>query len=107
MTMPEQVAAVPPNSRYHGVPVASARTAGGADVRYLRRRFIPAADAGTAIEHTVVSGDRLDLLAERYYGDPLLAWRIADANGALDPAELTAAPGRVLRIPRPDGLGAS
>lgn len=32
------------------------------------------------IEHTVRSGDRLDLLARHYYNDGRLWWRIFDAN---------------------------
>lgn len=50
-------------------------------------------------EHRVVAGDRLDQLAERYYGDPLKYWLICDANDALYPEDLLV-PGRVLRIPR-------
>jgi len=46
-----------------------------------------------------VAGDRLDLLAARYFGDPLQYWRIADANPAPSPDELLE-PGRVLIIPR-------
>ncbi|MFE2101077.1 tail protein X [Streptomyces sp. NPDC059468] len=30
--------------------------------------------------HQVTSSDRIDLLAEHYYGDPLLWWNISDAN---------------------------
>jgi hypothetical protein len=30
----------------------------------------------------VVEGDRLDNLAARFLGDPLLCWMICDANGA-------------------------
>lgn len=50
-------------------------------------------------EHRVVVGERLDQLAQRYYGDPLKYWLICDANGAVFPEELMV-PGRVLRIPR-------
>jgi nucleoid-associated protein YgaU len=32
------------------------------------------------IEHTVQTGDRLDLLARHYYNDDRLWWRIVDAN---------------------------
>lgn len=32
------------------------------------------------IEHTVRSGDRLDLMARHYYDDARLWWRILDAN---------------------------
>ena len=37
----------------------------------------------------VVEGDRRDLLAARHLGDPELWWRLADANGVVDPRELT------------------
>jgi nucleoid-associated protein YgaU len=50
-------------------------------------------------EHRVVLGDRLDLIAQRYYGDPLKFWLICDANDPMSPDELLV-PGRVLRIPR-------
>ena len=49
--------------------------------------------------HLVLDGDRLDLIAHRYLGDPELFWRICDANRALRPDELTAEPGRRLAIP--------
>ncbi len=47
----------------------------------------------------MLDGDRLDLIAHRYLGDPELYWRICDANRALRPEELTAEPGRRLVIP--------
>lgn len=50
-------------------------------------------------EHRVVEGERLDQLAYRYYGDPLLFWLICDANKTIFPEDLMV-PGRVLRIPR-------
>jgi nucleoid-associated protein YgaU len=43
-------------------------------------------------------GDRLDLLSNKYYGDPKLWWIIATANN-LNDATLAVAPGRQLRIP--------
>ena len=46
-----------------------------------------------------------DLLAARYFGDPLVSWRIADANGRGLPEELTRIPGTRLRIAVPDGIG--
>lgn len=49
--------------------------------------------------HVVQSGDSLDRLAARYFGDPTI-WRfIAEANGVEDPFRLT--PGLALRIPEP------
>ena len=51
-------------------------------------------DSGTI----VVNGHRIDTMAAQQIGDPDLWWRIADANGALRPAELTERNGRRLRI---------
>jgi phage tail protein X len=51
------------------------------------------------LQHRVAAGDRLDLLAARYFGDAQAGWRIADANPCLSPDELLE-PGRVLFIPR-------
>jgi len=96
-----------PNSRYQGVALVQLTDADGRKVVYLRRRFIPQPDAFAAISgHTVVQGDREDLLAARYLGDALLAWRLCDANMVLDPAELTAHVGDRVRITLPAGVPA-
>ena len=55
-------------------------------------------------EYRVVEGDRRDLIAAAHLGDPELWWRLADANGVLDPDDLTAFVGRRLRITAPDGM---
>lgn len=47
--------------------------------------------------HIVVEGDRIDLLAYRYLGDPTLWWVIGDFNDIAFPLELTV--GATLRIP--------
>ena len=79
------------------------------------------------IEHTVRSGDRLDLLARHYYNEGRLWWRILDANpeilyggdavrdpeaagadtetgngsdGAGEPPEMESMVGRTIVIPR-------
>jgi hypothetical protein len=98
-----------PNSRYYLTKTARLVRADGAEVVYLRRRFVPAperfADVG---EHVVSEGERLDLIAHQYLGDPEQFWRLADANGAVRPEELTEEPGRRLRITLPEGIpGAS
>jgi hypothetical protein len=99
----------PPNSRYHATPVARLEVPGGRTIAYLRRRFVPPAERFTILrEHTVVQGDRLDVLAARHLGDPELFWRICDANGAMRPDELTETIGRRLLISLPEGIpGAS
>lgn len=60
-------------------------------------RFAPVPAA--ALSHRVEAGDRLDLLAYRYFGDPLQYWRIVDANPTIAPESLLEV-GRVLSIPR-------
>lgn len=97
-----------PTSRYAGVVVATTEisdgTGGQREVRYLRRRFPPQPSAlQTLAEHLVTRGDRLDLIAAKYVGDPAQFWRVCDANLVIHPEELTA-PGRIgewLRIPVP------
>jgi hypothetical protein len=48
--------------------------------------------------------DRPDLLGAKHLGDPLLYWRIADANAVVDPNELTDTLGRRVDIPLPPGM---
>jgi len=68
---------------------------------YKRRRFIPASDGSTTlVEHTVAQSERLDNITARYLGDPTQFWKVCDANGVLQPAELEAL-GRVVRIALP------
>ncbi len=95
----------PPNSRYHGVPHRAHATADGTTVVYLARRFVPPPERFVPLqEHAVAEGDRLDNLAARYLGDPELFWRVADANNAMRPEDLTGEVGRRLRITLPEGI---
>jgi hypothetical protein len=52
--------------------------------------------------HTVVVGERLDLLSFRYYDDSGLWWIISRAN-SLDPSLVTPEPGTELKIPQNTG----
>lgn len=53
-----------------------------------------------ALTYQVREGDRLDLLAYKFYRNPRKWWLIADANpDCLAPDQLLA-PGRVLTIPK-------
>ncbi len=94
-----------PGSRYHGLPTAEhTRPDGGTKRRFTKATTPPSASFALIQEHEVVAGDRLDNLAAHYLGDPLLFWRLCDANGAMRPDELTAEPGRRLRITLPAGV---
>ncbi|MCI0397892.1 MAG: LysM peptidoglycan-binding domain-containing protein [Chloroflexi bacterium] len=95
----------PITSRYHNVEKATIEMPDGTTIAYLRRRFVPSPDRFSLIqEHIVGSGDRLDNITAHYLGDPEQFWRIADANNAIKPEELTAEIGRKLRITQPEGL---
>jgi nucleoid-associated protein YgaU len=85
-------------SRYERVPNEVYVDARGREVPYKLLRLLPAALPAVQ-SHTVVAGDRLDLIAHTYLGDPELFWRICDANTALRPEELTDELGRLLSIP--------
>lgn len=91
-----------PESRYHHLEEAVHVTEDGRRITYKRRRFLPpASDLASLGKVAVEPGDRLDVVAARVLGDAEQAWQICDANEAMNPAALTAVPGRVLRIPVP------
>lgn len=94
----------PPNSRYLGVVTGQYVTPSGQTIVYLRRRFVPSPSLFATIQqHTVLQGERLDNLASQFLGDPILFWRLCDANAAMRPEELEAQ-GRVLLITLPQGI---
>ena len=45
------------------------------------------------------AGDRLDILAEQYYGDSSLWWAISSANNSLNQGSYFVEPGIQIRIP--------
>jgi hypothetical protein len=93
-----------PSSRYYGIDTTTI-VEQGVIVRYLLRRFVPPPERFVLLQvHTVAQGDRLDVVAARYLGDPTLFWRICDANRAMRPDELTETVGRKLRITMPEGI---
>lgn len=95
----------PPGSRYHGIETARIKTHEGKEIVYLKRRFVPEPERFVLIqEHTVVQGDRPDILAAKYLGDPEQFWRLCDANRAIDPNDMTDVIGRRLRITLPEGM---
>ncbi len=71
--------------------------------RYVKRRLLDKVDnrftwVGT---HKVQSGERLDNIAARYFGDPTLFWRICDTQLEPDPfalLDIAISTGQLLRI---------
>lgn len=95
-----------PNSRYYQLETALLTGADGRLIRYKRRRFLPQGERlPLLVEVVVAQGDRLDQIAARTLGDPEQYWRVCDANDAMNPADLTAAPGQSLRVPVPQVEG--
>ena len=97
----------PADSRYHGSGTLTYTAPDGQTITYLTRRFVPQPSApnfAAVAQHTVKQGDRLDLIAAKYLGDPLIFWLICDANGAIRPDELVETPGKVLKITLPQGV---
>lgn len=95
---------IDPKSRYFGLPNRELAPAEGPTVTYLARRFLPQPDSLASQGNISVlqsERDRLDLIANRTLRHSEQFWRIADANGAMNPFELTATPGRLLRVPAP------
>jgi hypothetical protein len=98
-------AMIGPTSRYAAVETATFVAPDGRELPYLRRRVVPQPERLAPLgEHVVAPGERLDVVAAQALGDPEQFWRIADANRALDPRELTTPVGRRLRITLPEGV---
>jgi hypothetical protein len=95
-----------PTSRYASVGVNAWNPGGGRPpVAYLRRRLCPSAERFALLsEARITEGDRRDVLAARYFGDAEIWWRLADANGLVDPRDLTEPVGRPLRITLPEDV---
>jgi len=97
----------PTDSRYYGSSTLTYVTPLGETVAYLARRIVPqpgTPNFSTVAQHTVRQGDRLDLIAAKYLGDPLIFWLICDANGAIDPHDLVGTQGKILNVTTPQGV---
>jgi nucleoid-associated protein YgaU len=82
-------------SRYAGVEVVNPPDISGERHPALALRKL--AETPGVLEHVVSDGDRLDLLAHRFYGDPTKYWLILDANpDVLNPFQLLQAGRRIL-----------
>ena len=88
-------------SRYYDLPKLSLKREDGRVVTYAGRRFIPPQDTTqTLVTVKFEDGGRLDNVTAATLGAPELYWRICDANGVRDPAELEV-PGGAIKVPVP------
>ena len=97
----------PTDSRYYNFKTLTYTSPAGEQISYLARRIVPQPgppNFATFATHAVHQGDRLDLIAAKYLGDPLMFWLICDANGAIEPEELVQTPGTVVNITTPLGV---
>jgi nucleoid-associated protein YgaU len=97
----------PTDSRYYGSSTLTYIAPDGQTITYLPRRFVPQPgppNFATVAQHSVRQGDRLDLIAAKYLGDPLVFWLLCDANGAIEPDKLVEKLGTVLNITTPQGV---
>ncbi len=85
-------------SRYKDIPNYTAVDTSGKAYQTKSLRWIP--ETRGTFMHTVKEGDRLDLLAYKYYGDPKRWWLISDANqDTFFPTDLLKEPGKKIIIP--------
>lgn len=95
------------SSRYYGTAINRFTGPDGTPVVYLSRRILPQPSIYLSVHnYAVVQNDRIDNLAARFLGDPLLFWMICDANAVTDPDELTSQTGRSILIPLASGVPA-
>lgn len=89
-------------SRYAKSAQLTRQDDSGRVVTYLAIRILPFGEsvAGSTVARIQANEvDRLDLIANRTLGDPGQAWRIADANDAINPFALCHRAGRLLKLP--------
>lgn len=89
-------------SRYAHSAQLTRYDAAGRLVRYLAPRILPlrsVAPGGTSTQVKATEVHRLDLVAYRTLHDAEQAWRIADANAAMDPFDLCQWAGTIVQLP--------
>ncbi len=52
------------------------------------KKIRPPEDVKGVFQHIVTGDERIDLIANLYYGDPKRFWRICDANSEMYPLDL-------------------
>jgi hypothetical protein len=72
-------------SRYATTATVQVTLPDGTQAAAVQLRMVPAT---AGVDTQVTSNDRLDVIAQRNYGDATRYWHIADANSALDSTDL-------------------
>lgn len=91
-----------PNSRYFGMASRTYITASGDTLPYVGRRIIPQMDRYQVLDrHRAVAAERVDQVADGFYGDSEQYWRICDAIGVERPSTTLQPVGRLVVIPLP------
>ncbi len=87
-------------SRYEKVADYKFRRHDGSEVLLKKKRKMSQPESHRI--HTVQEGQRTDVLAHRYYRDPLKFWKLADGNSEMNPEDLLQVPGGQILIPPND-----
>jgi len=94
-----------PSSRYAQLPTLTWTSPSDEKLSYVSRRFLPQPDEyDLLLQHTVTDSDRLDNITAQYLDDPTQFWRVADANSAMSPFDLTGEVGSTIDITLPQGI---
>lgn len=88
--------------RYSNIPIIKSDDNEGTRV-YSTTRYPKIPLSQNDIYVLTNAGDRLDILADQFYGDPNLWWVISVANGELPQNSLNIPVGSQLRIPPTPG----
>jgi hypothetical protein len=84
------------SSRYHRVRKDEAKARDGRLVKIVALRKLPVVSGDPT---ATKEDDRLDIIAQRLYGDPTMFWHIADANTELQAGDLVDEAGRIINVP--------
>ncbi len=87
-------------SRYEKVKNYKFKRIDGSEIVIRQKRKIP--EPAAKLIHTVQEGERTDILAHRYYNDPLKFWKLADGNSEMNAENLLDDPGEKIIIPPND-----
>ena len=84
------------SSRYYLQEVVVVPTRNGQSVSAVKLRVLPQLKGAPLLLGNL---DRLDIVAQRRYGDPTRFWHIADAHTELDATKLISEDTKILEVP--------